>query len=264
MGGFGRAPAGAPLRDADVLWRRREWGKPSPSKAHKIGYVNKMYRLGSPPAGVSADVVDELWDHFEQPLPGAIARAAARAETSADLDTLVEYAAAAGVRHPDFAEAVNRWRTELGMPGVCGDELQVERVAVLNRGLELVKGLRWRFAHSPAIGPRFVLNDRGWSYIGQQDRPGRGLWFPLNSQVGLVAWMQRGEAGGFEHLSLWPGWTAWLNTAAWQDAPSFVVGHPDDASALEQLTKIDDIAPKLERFGPYRGRRIQGLFSDFL
>jgi hypothetical protein len=65
-------------------------------------------------------------------------------------------------------------------------------------------------------------------------------------------------------LTLWPGWTIWLNTVTWQDAPSFVVGHPDDACLLEQLTCIDHIAAKLERLGPYRDRHIQGLFSDFL
>jgi hypothetical protein len=33
---------------------------------------------------------------------------------------------------------------------------------------------------------------------------------------------------------------------------------------LDQLTDIDDLAPKLEPFGPYRDRRLQGLFTDFL
>lgn len=88
-------------------------------------------------------------------------RAAARQETSADWTTLIEYVAAAGVRHPDFADAVKRWRTELGMPLVTGDQVQVERVSVLTRGMELVEGFRWRFVHRPAFGPRIVLNDRG-------------------------------------------------------------------------------------------------------
>jgi hypothetical protein len=118
--------------------------------------------------------------------------------------------------------------------------------------------------HSPAFGPRLVLNDRGWSYIGQQDWPGRGLWVPLNSKVALLAWLQRGVEGVFDHLTLWPGWATWLNTATWVDAPSFVAGHPDDGCLLDQLTDTDDVAPKLERFGPYRDRRLQGLFTDFL
>jgi hypothetical protein len=42
--------------------------------------------------------------------------------------------AAAGVRHPDFGDAANCWRAELGMPVVTGDEVQVERVSVLPAG----------------------------------------------------------------------------------------------------------------------------------
>jgi len=149
------------LRDAEVLWRRRAWQQSRPTVADNIGYVNKLYRLEAPSPGVSADRVDELWDHFEKPLPDAIARAAARQDTDAERTTLIEYVAAAGVRHPDFADAVNRWRTELGMPLVTGDQVQVQRVSVLTRGLKLVQGFRWRFVHRPAFRPRFVLNDRG-------------------------------------------------------------------------------------------------------
>ena len=115
-----------------------------------------------------------------------------------------------------------RWRAELNMPLVSGDDLQVERVSVLARGLKLMAGFRWRFAHRPASGPRLVINDRGWSNIGQQERPGRGLWIPVNSDVALLAWLQRGTSGGFDHLTLRPGWATWLNTATWVDAPSFV------------------------------------------
>jgi hypothetical protein len=208
IGGFGRVVAGGSLRDAKVLWRR-EWQQSRPTVAESIGYVNKMYRLAAPPLGVSADRVDEFWDHFEKPLPDAIARAAARQETSADRTTLIQYVAAAGVRHPDFADAVNRWRTERGMPLVTGDQVHVERVSVLTGGLKLVEGLRWRFVHRPPFGPRLVLNDRGWSYVGQQDRPGRCLWVPLNSEVALLAWLQRGVAGVRS-----PDAVAWLGNMA--------------------------------------------------
>jgi hypothetical protein len=75
-----------------------------------------MYGLAAPPPGMSVGRVDELWDHFEKPLHEVIARAAARPETSADQITLIEYVAAGGVRHPGFAEAVNRRRAELGVP----------------------------------------------------------------------------------------------------------------------------------------------------
>ncbi len=223
-----------------------------------------MYRLGDPPQGISEDAVDELWDHFERPVPEAIARTAARQETGQDHNMLRSYAAAASVRHPDFGDSVNRWRAELGMPPIAGDQVQLDRVSLLSKGLKQVEGFRWRIVHRPAFGPRFIINDRAWTYIGQQDRLGRGLWVPLNCDVGMLGWLQTGQSGGFEHLTLWPGWTDWLNTASWVDAPSFVVGHPDDGDLLEDLAHIDDVAPRLERIGPYRDRRIQGLFSDFL
>ena len=73
IGGFGRVAAGGSLREADVQWRRREWEKSRPARADSIGYVKRIYRLSAPPPGVSADRVDELWDHFEHPLPGVIA-----------------------------------------------------------------------------------------------------------------------------------------------------------------------------------------------
>jgi hypothetical protein len=266
MGGFsGGAPGGkTSLRDAKVLWRRREWPQAQLITASAIGLEKKMYRLQDPPPGTSQDAVDKLWDTFEKPLPTAVARTAMRQESSSDHNTLKGYVAAAGVRHPDFAEAVNRWRAEFGMPAVTGDQVQVDRVALLGRGLKLMEGFRWRIVHRPEFGPRFVINDRGWTYIGHQDRSGRGLWIPLSCDVGMTAWLQKGEAGGFEHLTLWPGCAHWLNTATWIEAPRFVVGHPDDGDLMEKLARIDDVAPRLERFGPYRDRRMQGFFSDFL
>lgn len=266
IGGFSAVAPGGPLpqRDAKVLWRRRDWQQARLTTAGAIGWKREMYRLEDPPQGTSEDAVDELWDHFERPVPEAIARTAACRETSQDHDTLKGYAAAASVRHPDFADAVNRWRAELGMPPVTGDLVQIDRVSLLSKGLKQVEGFRWRIVHRPAFGPRFIINDRTWTYIGQQDRPGRGLWVPLNCDVGLVGWLQRGESEGFEHLTLWPGWAQWLSTATWMDAPSFIVGHPDDCDLLEHLTHIDDVASTLERVGPYRDRRLQGLFSDFL
>lgn len=204
IGGFGRTGIGEPLRDADVLWRRREWRYPRSTKARGIGYVRGMYRMSDPPDGVRPDIVDELWDHIERPLPEAIARVAAHEESGVEHGVLLNYAAAASVRHPNFATWVNRRRAELGMSPVTGDEVHVDRVVLLRRGQGQVEGFRWRFVHSAADGPRFVLNDRGWSYIGQQGRPGRGLWIPLNGQVGMLGWLQSGVAGGFEHLTLWP------------------------------------------------------------
>jgi hypothetical protein len=84
IGGFGETEPGTPLREAKVLWRRRDWDEARTTVAHRIGCENKMYRLRDPPAGMSADTVDELWDSFEGPLPGAIVHTAERRETFDD------------------------------------------------------------------------------------------------------------------------------------------------------------------------------------
>jgi hypothetical protein len=263
IGGFGETGPGAPLREAKVLWRRREWDQARTTVAHRIGYENRMYRLSEPPDGMNPDTVDELWDHFEQPLPAAIARTAKRRESSDDHRILKGYAAAASVRHPDFAKAVNRWRAGLSMPLVEGDRLQLERVTLLSTALRQVEGFRWRIVHRPPFGPRFVLNDRGWTYIGEEGRQGRGLWIPLSTEIGMLAWLQRGEGRSFDHATLWPGWAKWLNAATWEEAPSFIVAHPDDMLLIEEPEKTGEAALKLERPRPYQNRSLQSLFSDF-
>jgi hypothetical protein len=57
----------------------------------------------------------------------AVKRLENRSENTADIDWLIQYVCAAGVRHPDFGDAVNRWRAEGGDPPLAGDDIQIAR-----------------------------------------------------------------------------------------------------------------------------------------
>jgi hypothetical protein len=219
-----------------------------------------MYRFQNPPYGVNRDRVDQVWDGFETTVPQAIVRATKCRETDGDRIALVNYVAAAGVRHPHFEEAVNRWRRGSGMPQVADDGVQVERLAVLARSLLLVRGFRWRLVHSPKNAHRFILNDRGWTYVGEQGRPGRGLFVPLNGRLAMLGWLAPSVLGAFDHLTLRPTWVKWLNAATWTEAPEYVVAHPQDAQMLRGLRTADEVAPELTMEGAYRRRR--GLLFD--
>lgn len=261
IGGFGHA-TGPNLRDADVQWRRRDWTTPRPTKAAKIGYVNALYRLTNPPPGTDPDYIDGLWDLVEPPLPDAIRRLERRKQTTADELALVNYVAAAGVRHPEFEDAVNRWLTEQGKRTVSGDSLQITRMESFTQGLPVVRGYRWRVLHSPTHAHRFIINDRGWIYFGQEGRDGRGLFVPLNGRVALLGWLNRTSAGGFDHRDLRPTWVKWFNAGTWSDAPQFVVGHPHDIPMLTRLRTPNEIRSELNGGGPYRGSD-RLMFDEF-
>ena len=59
--------------------------------------------------------MDKLWDPVEKDYRVAVERLENRSENAADIEWLILYVCAAGVRHPDFGDAVNRWRAEAGL-----------------------------------------------------------------------------------------------------------------------------------------------------
>jgi hypothetical protein len=252
IGGFGM-PSGPRSRDAVVAWRRREWSESKETAAHAIGWINNLYRLTDPPDGADPDQVDSLWTTTERYLHAAIKRLAHRRETFEDQRVLVNYVAAAGVRHPHFGPAFNRWRAESRLEPLSGDQIQAARLASLAETLKYVRSLHWRVLHSPKRAHRFILCDRGWTYIGQEERDGRGFFVPLTGRVALLAWSAPGERLQFDHRDLRPTWVKWLNAATWDEASYFVVGHPEDASLLARLRTANEVGPSLDGNGPYRG-----------
>jgi hypothetical protein len=187
-----------------------------------------------------------------------------RSGTAADIDWLVRYVCAAGVRHPDFADAVNRWRAEAGDPPLAGDDIQIARKLSLDTGLAPIRRWRWRIVHSRPGDPRYIISDLGWVYIGQPRMPGRGLHIPLTARLAALAWADPASPGTVDDQDMRPGTIRWLNAASWEEAPDFVVGHPDDKAELERMTSAAAVDKwgALTR-GAYYGHeeRRPGLFS---
>lgn len=243
IGGFGDRRGRRDPREALVCWRRRSSPVVRETIAEAIGWRRGTYRLEDPQPGVDPDIVDAVWDDVEGELSSAVGRFETRADTQADHDWLRAYAGTAGVRHPQFASAVNRWLPTLDLPPVSGDQVHVARLVALRNSREIIRSWRWRLLHSPQDAPRFAISDLGWAYIGQPDMNGRGLYLPLNSRVAALAW--RGTPGGFDHQLLRPNWVRWLNAAMWTEAPEFLVTHPDEHPSLEVQRTADEVAARV-------------------
>ena len=157
LGGFGRTPVGKRQRDADIELRRAGSATTETTTPDKVGWVDKLYRLQNPGPGVDPDEVDTLWDPVKNDYRAAVERLENRSENAADIDWLIQYVCAVGVRHPDFGDAVNRWRAEAGDPPLTGDDIQIARKLSLNTGLAPIKQWRWRIAHSRPDDPGLPL-----------------------------------------------------------------------------------------------------------
>ncbi|MET9452673.1 hypothetical protein [Streptomyces cinerochromogenes] len=265
IGGFGETADHRRPRDAVVCWRRRGWGVARETKAEAIGWHWGMYRLENPAHGLDPDVVDAVWDVIEPGISGAVRRFESGTDTAGEREWLVVYASMAGVRHPDFKFAINRWLAEWGKPGVRGDDVHRVRLEALENGLVPMSNWRWRILRSPPEAPRFTLNDRAWSYLPQLRRQARGrraLYLPLNSRVAAVAWL--GESiGGFDHQVLRPNWVRWLNTVTWTTAPTFAVGHRDEAAALGAERTLGEVEKAITlRNGSFQGVTGKYLFDE--
>ncbi|MFD8615304.1 DUF4238 domain-containing protein [Streptomyces sp. NPDC059631] len=264
IGGFGRTADRERLRHAVVCWRRREWAETRETSAEAIGWRTAMYRLQNPADGVDPDVVDAVWDVIEPRIPDVVNRFEDGMSTATEREWLVVYASMVGVRHPDFGPAINRWLAEWGKPGVHGDDVHRVRLETLENGLAPMRKWRWRILHSPPEAPRFTLNDRAWSYLPQlrqQAQGRRALYLPLSSRVAAVGWLSQ-EAGGLDHQKLRLNWVRWLNAVTWTTAPAFIVGHPDDATALRTERTTNEVEKAITlRNGSFHGITGKYLFD---
>ena len=265
LGGFGSTPTSKRQRDVDIERRGKGSTTTETTTPDKVGWVDKLYRLQNPGPGVDPDEVDRLWEPVENGYRAAVDHLQNRSVNAADIDWLIQYVCAAGVRGPGFGDAVNRWRAEAGDPPLTGDDIQIARKLSLNTGLAPIKHWRWRIAHSRPADPRFIISDLGWVYVGQPGMPGRGLHIPLTARLTALAWTDTANLGKVDHQDMRPGAIRWLNAASWEEAPEFVVGHPDDRAELERMTTAADIDKwgALTR-GAYYGHeaRRPGLFAD--
>jgi hypothetical protein len=126
------------------------------------------------------------------------------------------------------------------------------RLHVAQNALEQVRSWHWRVVDSPPDAPGFVLNDRGFTYVGQDGRPGRALFVPLSRRVALLGFMGT-QIGFASRFYATPMSVRWLNALTWTDAPLEAYAHPDDAEMLAGLGDPTD--SRSNSTGPYRGTR---------
>ncbi len=267
IGGFGRPAPSGRLREATVAVRRKATGAVDNGfpKAEKLAYRPGMYRLASPPPGVDRDVVDRLWDPVETGLRDLAARLAARRLQPGDDALLFDYAATAGVRHPSFEAVVADHQARQGKPAPQGDDVQYARVLALGNQRPVMSAWRWRVLHSPADAPRFMITDRGWMYVGQEDWPTHGLLLPMGLRIAILGYLDdpalppRRPAFS-EHFHLCQSTIDYLNAAAWDDPYiELLIAHPDDRGRLAALPDHRNL--RINALGPYRNRKSVGLFD---
>lgn len=267
IGGFGLPPARGKLREARVAVRRKATGAVDSGfpKAETLAYRPGMYRLASPPAGLDPDVVDKLWDPVENGLRDLAGRLAARRLQHGDDQLLLAYAAGAGVRPPAFEAVAADHQARQGLAAPQGDDVQYARVLALHNQLPVLPTWRWRVLHSPADAPRFMITDRGWMYVGQEDWPTHGLLLPIGPRVAILGYLDDPglpprQPAFAEHLDLCQSMIDYLNAAAWDDPYiDLLIAHPDDRSRLASLPDHRNL--RINALGPFRNRKSVGLFD---
>jgi hypothetical protein len=265
LGGFGRTPAGKKQRDADIELRRRGSTTTESTTPDKVGWEDKLYWLLNPAPGADPDEVDKAWTRLENGYRDAVANLENYSTSSVDIAWLISYVCAAGVRHPEFGDAVNRWRAAAGEQPLVGDDVQIARLAFLNAGVVPMARWRWRIAHSRPGETRFIINDLGWVYLSDRGKAGRGLWIPLTSRLAALAWIDPADPGKVDHQDMRPGTIRWVNAGIWEEAPDFVIGHPDDKAYLAWLRLANYVAGLVTTdLGAYYGHETlrPGLFAD--
>jgi hypothetical protein len=62
-------------------------------------------------------------------------------------------------------------------------------VLALGNQRPVMPAWRWRVLHSPADAPRFMITDRGWMYVGQEDKTTHGLLLPMGRRVAILGYL---------------------------------------------------------------------------
>lgn len=268
IGGFGVASKGRGLREATVAFRSIATGNVYLDKAENLAYRKDTYRLENPPDGVDPDSIDNLWEPIESELPGLINRLENRCLGTDDDERLFYYVATAVVRHPETFEAIARdHNLRNGFQIPVGDYLQIERVEALLNQLQLLPTWRWRVLHSTNDAPRLMITDRGWTCIGEDGWPSRGLFLPMSPRVAIFGYLDEDRLPlrrppFEEHLYLCDSSIDWINSCAWTNEDPYVnllIAHPDDRNRLAGLPHYCDV--KMNSYGPYRHRRSNGFFD---
>jgi hypothetical protein len=269
IGGFGaREPRQQKcgLRYFNVAVRTRE--KPDEIKVRSAEKVAKgigVYRVESPPEGLSENYIDDLWQTYESELPAAVERFGGGAWTDRDWEMVLFHMVAAAVRHPDFERVATEYRAARGIATSHRDEVQHERLVTLQNTPALLAEGRCAVVRVPEDGRPLVINDKGFATVRDPYNGYRGVLFPLSGQVAILSVPfvgkveGRAEAWLSADLTMTAAAVEMWNHLSWQQVESgLVIGHPDDKC---QLARLNDSEPIMPRLGPYRGRGVEGGFE---
>lgn len=258
IGRFG-CRTGKQWRTARIVMRRVGSPDVMETAARHVAFEKELYRLSSPPAGLDADVVDQIWTKLEDRLPRAIQelmRGGLGAEQGSDV---LFYVAACAARHPDvFVDVAGSRQGAAGLPPLTGDILQVARLQSVLDTLSQVNTWRWRVFDCSPDAESLILNDKGFCYLGDTSRPTSGLLLPLRPNLAIFGSLDDPIES---HFSVRRTLTAlsvrWVNHLLWLEAPREVYGHPAAIDAFRRL----DRQPPINRSGPFMWRHGGGWFD---
>jgi hypothetical protein len=110
-----------------------------------------------------------------------------------------------------------------------------------------------------------MITDRGWMYVGQEDKTTHGLMLPMGPRVAILGYLDDpglppARPAFEEHLDLCQSTMTFLNAAIWDDPfITMLIAHPGDRDRLAGLS--DHGALGINAYGPYRNRESVGLFD---
>jgi hypothetical protein len=236
--------------------------------ADEIAKAVGIYKLQSPPMGLSPDAVDRAWRSYEPALPGSIRAVERNCYELHDIRTIALHMAAQGVRHPDFFQEAQKYLATQGAPVSDVDLPQLQRIRTMSDSLKMLwSQAKMAFLFPAAGAHKFVVNDKGFIKLWEIESCRNGIFFPLSSSLtALIVFdsikpnENNNNGKPTPRLVVTPRAVDMLNEISWrQQGNRFVVGHPDDKPWIARLDDSRDLRPPL--LGPYRGAR--GGFFDW-
>lgn len=271
IGGFGQPDTGrraGRLRYAWVCVRWTDQTSVVPRiRADKVAIENGVYEVAEPGPDLPADFAEQLWQQYEGALPAAIRALETGSWTPADWQTVLLHVQAQAIRHPDFTRAVHEHIGPAAAAMLGPDDIQAERQRTYRDTRSWMSRARFALLRHRRPAPRFLTNDKGYVPLHDIGRDMRGVVFPLSGLVAVLMVVEAAqpgddyERGPLVERTLNPLGMQIINDATWDSAGiRCVIGHPDDAQAIEDLTTGEKLT-RMPELGPYRGNREPGLFD---
>jgi hypothetical protein len=264
IGGFGVPhPSSDRRRHAKVCTRTRppEDVLTPEIKAERVAYGVHVYDVDEPSDDLPADYAEKIWELYERDLPDA---AKALEEPAFDPENwlvVLRHIQASWVRNPGFErDAINALVAD-GIAVPSNDQIQgLRKAAHAAMPQEVLARARFAVIRRSEMARRFIVDDRGFVPLLDTVTGRSGVLFPLTGNVAvMMVWdvATPGEdyqAGPFAQLVLTSTGAEALHTATWSHKGiELVIGHPEDAGWIAELSDPPDHGAPLPGYGPYRG-----------